>query len=141
METDYRRTCLVLPLRSQTEITASVQVTKIDRYLTFDAKSTVKGHVRAHKQCIPTTSKHYEMKLNEPERQKLDTYRSRHSMQSYILTCYRLRKREPSIALSSHHQGEGGGLNLCIRGTPPPRARGDERRWSQTAYSTSRHEQ
>ena len=37
------------------------------------------------------------MKLNEPGRQKLGRYRrlvSRHSIPSYILTYYRLRKRE-----------------------------------------------
>ena len=28
---------------------------------------------------------------------------SRHSIQSYILTYHRLRKREPLIALGSHH--------------------------------------
>ena len=44
---------------------------------------------------------------------------SRHNMQSYIPTCYRLRKREPLIAMSSHQMGEGGGLNFCIRSTTP----------------------
>ena len=42
------------------------------------------------------------MKLNEPGRQKLGRYGSpvcRHSIQSYTLTYYRLRKREPLIAL------------------------------------------
>ena len=51
------------------------------------------------------------MKLNEPARQKLDRYRnpvSRHSMKSYILTYFRLRKREALIALSSHQRMEGG---------------------------------
>ena len=36
---------------------------------------------------------------------------SRHSMQSYILTYHRLRKREPLIALGSH-QREGRGLKV-----------------------------
>ena len=44
-------------------------------------------------------------------------------MQSYIPTYYRLRKREPVIALGSHQEGGwgvgGGALNFCIRGTPP----------------------
>ena len=46
---------------------------------------------------------------------------SRHSMQSYIPTYYRLGKRELLIALGSHRGGGwgGGGLNSCIRGTPP----------------------
>ena len=46
----------------------------------------------------------------EPGRQKLGRYRSpvsRHSIQSYILTYYRLRKREPLIALGSHQEGNG----------------------------------
>ena len=33
-------------------------------------------------------------------------------MQSYIRTYYRLRKREPLIALGSH-QGEGGSISAC----------------------------
>ena len=44
------------------------------------------------------------MKLNEPGRQKQGRYRipaRRHNFQSYILTNYRLRKREPLIALRS----------------------------------------
>ena len=42
---------------------------------------------------------------------------SRHSMNSYTLTYYRLRKKEPLIALG-FHQGGGGVLNqFCIRGT------------------------
>ena len=48
------------------------------------------------------------MNLTEPGRQKLGRYRSpvsRHSIQSYILTCYRFRKREPLIALGSHQKG------------------------------------
>ena len=59
-----------------------------------------------------------EMKLNEPERQKLGRYTrspvSRHSMQSHIRTYYWLRKGEPLIALGSH---QGRWLNFCIRGT------------------------
>ena len=45
------------------------------------------------------------MKLNESGRQKNQVGRgpiSRRSMQSYILTDYRRRKREPLIALGSH---------------------------------------
>ena len=52
------------------------------------------------------------MKSNETERQKLYVGRSpesRHSMQSYILTYFRFRKREPLIALGSH-QVVGGGV-------------------------------
>ena len=51
--------------------------------------------------------------MNEPGRQKLSRNRSpvsRHSMQSYILTDYRLRKRDPLIVLDSCREGEGGGL-------------------------------
>ena len=49
------------------------------------------------------------MKLNEPGRQNLGTCRYgipvvRHSIQSYILTYYRLRKREPLIALDSQQK-------------------------------------
>ena len=33
---------------------------------------------------------------------------SRRSVQSYILTIYRLRKREPLIALGSHQRGGDG---------------------------------
>ena len=40
---------------------------------------------------------------------------SRHSIQSNIMTHYRLRKREPLIALGSYQ----GGFNICIHGTPP----------------------
>ena len=43
------------------------------------------------------------MKVNESGRQKLGIGRSRHSTQNYTLTNYRLRKREPMIALGSHH--------------------------------------
>ena len=39
-------------------------------------------------------------------------------MESYTLTYYRLRKREPFIALSSHQEGGGGWLNFCIHSTP-----------------------
>ena len=41
------------------------------------------------------------MKLNDPGRQKL----AGHSMHSYTLTHYRLRKREPLISLGSHQGG------------------------------------
>ena len=37
-------------------------------------------------------------------------------MQSYTPTDYRLRNREPYIALGSH---QGGVLNFCVRGTSP----------------------
>ena len=38
----------------------------------------------------------------------------------YIMTYYRLKKREPLVALDSLPPGRGGGeLNFCIRGTPP----------------------
>ena len=48
------------------------------------------------------------MKLNEPGTQKLGRYGSpvsRYSIRSYILTYYRLRKRELLIALGSHQWG------------------------------------
>ena len=62
------------------------------RYLVLCAQSTAKGHIRATKKCIPTTSTHYDsllnthstvedwrnlrkMKLNEPERQKLGRWK------------------------------------------------------------------
>ena len=47
------------------------------------------------------------MKLNEPGRQELSRYRSpvrKHSIQSYILTYYKLRKREPLVAPGSHQE-------------------------------------
>ena len=61
------------------------------------------------------------MRLNELGKQKLGRYRnpkSRHSMQSYILTYYRLRMREPLIGLG-YHMGVGVGGYFCIRSTPP----------------------
>ena len=48
------------------------------------------------------------MKLNELGCQKLCRQKkrvSRHSMLTYILTGYRIRKREPLIALGSHQRG------------------------------------
>ena len=86
---------------------------QIHRYLIFYVQATAKDHI-----SIPTASTHSDslikthftvedlekMKLNEPERQTLSRYRShvsRHSIQSHILTYYRLRKREPLIALGS----------------------------------------
>ena len=59
------------------------------------------------------------MKLDEPGMQKLGRHSSpvsRHSIQSYILTYGRLRKREPLIALGSHQKG-GGFFNFCGVGT------------------------
>ena len=44
---------------------------------------------------------------------------SRHSTQLYTRTYYRLRKREPLIALVSHQRGGGGGLNLSPPSPPP----------------------
>ena len=48
-------------------------------------------------------------------------------MQSYMLTYYRLRKREPLIALGSHPEGVGGGGKFCIHGTPGRGERDGER--------------
>ena len=42
---------------------------------------------------------------------------SRHSVHIYILSYSRLRKKEPLIAPGSHQGGEGGGRNVCVRGT------------------------
>ena len=70
------------------------------------------------------------MKWNEPGRQTCGRYTtpvSRHSMQSYSLTYYRLRKREPWGALNSAsavpHLGGGGGggadlTTLALRSWP-----------------------
>ena len=95
----------------------------MDRYLMFYVQSPAKGHnIRAKQNCFPTTSKNYDallnthftiedlekLKLNEPGRQKLGRHSSpvsRHSIQSYMLTYYRLRKREPLIALGFHEGG------------------------------------
>ena len=66
-----------------------------------------------------------EMKFAEPGRPKLGRHRSpvsRHSIQSYILTYYRLRKRERLIALGSHQ----GALNVGISGIAPRDAVGLE---------------
>ena len=84
------------------------------------------GSYEGEAKCIPTTSKiliHYlkhspllktwmkfggKMKLHELGRQKLGKYGSpvsRHSIQSYSLTYFRLRKREPLIALDCHQGG------------------------------------
>ena len=93
----------------------------------FHIQPTAKGHInnKGETKCIPTTSKvliHYlkyipplktwrhldKMKFNEPGRHKLGRYRnpvSRHSIQSYILTYCRLRKRDTLIALGSHEGG------------------------------------
>ena len=98
------------------------------------AQSTAKGHIRAKENVfLPQVQirihylKHIpplkiwrnlqNTKLNEPGRPKLGIgiealYVSRHSNKSYILTCFRFRKREPLIALSSH---EGGLLFLHPR--------------------------
>ena len=70
-----------------------------------------------------------EMKSNESGWQKLGIEAlsaGAASMQSCILTYSRLRKTEPLIALSSHQEG-GGGLNVCIRGTPPRNAQKRQR--------------
>ena len=60
----------------------------------------------------------------------------RHSMQSYIPTYFRFRKRKPLITLGSHQEGA---LNFCIRSTPPWGGADLDtlalRRWSQTAWS------
>ena len=80
------------------------------------------GSYQEKEYCIPTTSKNSDallnthftiddvdkLKLNEPGRQKLGRHSSpvcRHSIQSYILTYYRLRKREPFIDLGFHEGG------------------------------------
>ena len=66
------------------------------------------------------------MKLNEPGGQKLGRYRSpvsRHSIQRYILIYYRLRKREPLIALSSHQRRGGGGGGALISASAVPHRR------------------
>ena len=39
-------------------------------------------------------------------------------MKSYFLTYTRLTKMEPLTAMG-YHQGEGGELNFCVRGSPP----------------------
>ena len=96
-----------------------------------------KGHIRAKQTfCLPTTtSKTYDSvlntrssvkdwrhlattKLNGPGRQtfgRCGSPVSRHSMQSYVLTYYRLRQREPLIAPGSYQVGR----HFCIRGIPP----------------------
>ena len=85
------------------------------------------------------------MKLNEPGRQKLGRYRShvsRHSIQSYILTYYRLRKRKHLTDWAPTRRGRGGAAWALISASAVPR-RGVGpglhtfvwRSWSQTTVS------
>ena len=69
--------------------------------------------------------------MNESGRQKVARYNwcptsSRPSRQNYILTYSRLRKKEPFITLGGLGGG-GGGLNICVFGTPPRNCRIDHR--------------
>ena len=121
-------TCVIL--FSWTEVER--QIDKL--YLMFYAQSTAKGETNCRP--IPNTHtiliyylKHHstvedlsqKMKFNEPVRQKPGRYRSlvsRHSIQSYILTYHRLKKREPLIALGSHQGGWWGGALISASAVP-----------------------
>ena len=104
-----------------------------DRHLDVLRPVHREGSYQGETKCIPTTTQgktvihnlihnpplriwrkfgNLKKKFNEPGRQKVGRCRSpvrRHSMQSYIRTYYRLRKREPLIALGSHQVGGGDG--------------------------------
>ena len=92
------------------------------RLIKVEALTAVGSHQGGLHFCIRGTpprmrSLGKNLKLNESG--KVETWWvgspvSRHSIQSYTITCYRLRKRELLIALGSHQ----GSLNFCICGTP-----------------------
>ena len=57
-------------------------------------------------------------------------------MQSYIMTCYRLRQQEALITLGSHRGGGGGVLNFCVYSTDLYPTAGEKMKTITTATDT-----
>ena len=80
------------------------------------------------------------MKLNEPGRQTLGSYRSpvsRPSIQSYILAYYRLWKRDIWSPWTPTRKA----FNFCIRGTPPRERIGEKGIWHEIKTFSATHGQ